>query len=433
METELQSALDQEGYESDTLELDATNSMATKVGSRARYPSITTAHGTRKQSQLSCTSTCSIGVSNVNSTTALLPHTISESSVGDSRFVDSSGSNSEEDCTCRIQDCHTTCNHEYYNFTPDEYEECQCCHGNSVASLDNSRHILNSSSNSNDRSVTPPSVPIFEMFYNDSSNPNQPQAAAARVNYQQHSKPPSSLKFRDRDRLPSQSSCGTELTVLPDTPLGSSLYKSMEGEPADYSLPIRTTPIPPHVMAGDDISVPRPVERKGGPLNVSSRSYSSSSSSQHPPSTRSSTSTSSTGHYDKAATTTVTSPLNHFYFTLDPNSSSIHSPPPPAVFDSDSETPKHGHKTSRFNSTSSADATAYHGYNRSLSRYSDYNHNGSDPRDRGYNGYSPSVGSDRLSCAEDELAGTSIDGSSSMHRHMLQEHSGQRFECEYSH
>lgn len=408
METELQSSLEQDGYESDTLELDATNSMATKVGSRARYPSLPTAKG-RKPSQISCAS--SVGIANINSTTALLPHKLSESTVATPGMTgyhdtDLSASTSEDDC--RIQDL-TAGDHEYYNFTPEDYEKCQCCHGDrgSVTSLDklrDCRHILNSSSNSNDHSVTPPSVPIFEMFYNDSNQ----------LIKQQPTSKPSTLKFRERDGLVSQSSCTTEVTVLPDTPLGSNLYKSME-EPADYSLPIKTTPTPPQ-----DLSDPLRT-RGGGPNASGSRSCSLSSASTQPPSTRASMG--STGHYDKAATIGVTSPTNHFYFTLDPNCRSIHSPP--AVFDSDTDTPKHCSNTAKaFRNNSTSLDTDDQGYNHSITRYSDFNHSGSDPRDKGYIGYSPVVSS-----TEEELM--AIDGSL-MHHHVLLEHTGQKFECEFS-
>ncbi len=311
MEVELQMSLDQDGYESDSQELDGSGSMAARIGSRARYPpknSVTDKNPHRHR----FSSSSSVGMSTINSRTALF-------STGTSRD-ESSPVAVRKPSNVSIHLSDNECygaelfNHNYMNFTPGVcHQHCDCC--GSINSLDKCGE-------KHDR-VMPPNVPMFEMFYNDTS---QLSKTAPKLNSIPAQVVPNDLEVHAKDLEISQSSCGTEITNLADTP---DCYKTIGMEPMNYSLPVRTTPQPP---------LSNGVHRKEGGLQFCSRGSSKSSATP---------STSSNSH-DR--TVTVSSPTNHFYFTLDPNNSS------PSVFDSDTsnsqssncDTPKSStiHKTS---------------------------------------------------------------------------------------
>ncbi len=391
METELQQSMDQDGYESDSQELDCTGSMAVRIGSRARYPPNTiTGNGTgRKAHSQRFSSSSSIGMSTINSNTVLLCNNV-KSEDGESPLIsatrpadfDLANSLSDEDS----RNC--TVKHDYYNYTPDQCKDCDC-HG-SNGNLTGCRHDVFGGNKFDRQSATPPSVPMFEMFYNDRLS-----TSSLKSNSVVQSKP-NELPFRERELEVSQSSsCGTEVTNLPDTPIDpTNVYKSLEVEPVDYCLPIRTTPQPPHIVSNNAQQ-----RREGGPLRVASRGSNKSSSLIN-----------SVGspHQDRVASI---SPTNHFYFTLDPACST-----PTSVFDSEASNSQNScdtakssgtHKTSYSSETDNA-MLAYRN-----SKFSDFH----DPLSEVTAFYLPFY---------DEGA---INGSSP-HPHMVLEHNRQKFDGE---
>ena len=384
METELQQSMDQDGYESDSQELDCTGSMAVGIGSRAQYPPNRTAgNGTGRKPH------SSIGMSTMNSNTALLGNNV-RSEDSESPLIsatrpadfDLSTSLSDEDSrNCAV-------NHVYYNYTPDQCKDCDC-HG-SNGNLTECRHNVTRGHKFGGQSATPPSVPMFEMFYNDRLS-----TSSLKSNSVVQGKP-NELPFRERGLEVSQSSsCGTEVTNLPDTPIDlPNVYKPLEVEPVDYCLPIRTTPQPPH-FASDNLQQ----RREGGPLRMASRTSNKSSSLIN-----------SVGSplQDRVASI---SPTNHFYFTLDPTCST-----PTSVFDSEASNSQNScdtakspgtHKTS-FNSETDNSVLAYRN-----SKFADFHDSLSEVTAF----YPPFY---------DEGA---INGSSP-HPHMVLEHSRQKFDGE---
>ena len=392
MEVEMQMSLDQDGYESDSQELEGSGSMAAKIGSRARYPPRTD----KKHHSQRCSSSSSVGMSTINSTTALVGGRVTRNSdtnspqtVSTTRPAGFDLSNSLSDDEY-IAQCRAS-GHDYYNFSP--VNGCDCCCNGSTNSLE-CKHASNNSGNSDEQALTPPqNVPMFEMFYDTGSN-RQSTSSLLKSSTVVPSKP-NQLQFRDRDLEVSQSSCGTETTNLPDTPMDPSFYKSVEVEPADYSLPVRITPQPPQTL---------PNGLHGG-LAMSSRG---SSKSSHNPSVSSSC--------IPDRTVSISSPTNHFYFTLDPACNT------PSVFDSDTSNSQNScdtPKTSNIHKTSCSSeidnpVLAYH-----TSKYADLQ---TEPRP--HTTFYPSVLPTESMFEEEVIHG------SAPHRHLVLEHSGRKFDSE---
>ena len=309
MESELQSSLEQDGFESDSQELDCTGSMATRVGSLGGSRGVGRKNNIRSQR---ISSGSSLGTSTINSRTALLGNSstlvsLTQSSGGspvvphqfsleDANFT-VSGSQSDSDNLNASR--HVVINNHYFNSTSSQCNNRKNCR-NSNNSL-NEDADLHSSVEGSERSYEEmaPDVPMFEMFYDHkspSSLKSNPALISARPNEMELS-----------TRSVSQSSCRTEETNIPDTPMEQGVFV-----PSEYSLPVTTKP--PHHQ-----TQPNEKHKKEGGLSLSSRA---SSRSSHPQSSRNSHRTGCTSHTE--------SPASPFYFTLEPSAVNTAS-----AFDSD--------------------------------------------------------------------------------------------------
>ena len=381
MEVEFRMSLDQDGYESDSQELEGSGSMAARIGSRARYPPRNSVPGRNPHCQR-FSSSSSVGMSTINSRTALSTGTARDDSSPTAAATAAVKPPSDFEISLSDNECYG--HHDYMNFHPDsQHQHCDCC--GSTKSLNECGEVNNRASQ--------PSVPMFEMFYNETS---QLSKASPKTNSTGHHPPtvPNDLQFRGRELVISQSSCGTEITNLPDTPMSC---KTMDVEPVDYSLPVRSTPQPPHTLSNG-------VHRREGGLKFSSRSSSKDSA------------TPSVSSHTHDRTVSTSSPTNHFYFTLDPNSNT------PSVFDSDTsnsqnsncDTPKSTtiHKTScssEMDNPMFAYQTSKRTSNESL---------------RVRTNFSPTILPAEETSDDETIHGTTP------HRHIVLDHSLQKFGCE---
>ena len=306
MEKEIRWSLEQDGYESDSFELDQTGSMAVRVGSL----SSTRVNRYRKKSGDKKTSTSSNSsvLATTNSTSALVSSSAVVEDLGrpnkdftTNHSVHNEIHRSESlDDDLNPTDHSSNKDHQYYNFAPshDCTGECNChcsCGSQEGETHEHDYKFESSPENSgkptegSNETTTP--VTMFEMLYD--STPKSLSMSQKSCDL--------SGRSLERSFEISQSSFTTQESTVPNTPVETQTSKL----PHNYMLPVKSkSPKVRKYSSGSRITQ-NGLPRHGG----QSRTRSDGSKSTRSPSTSSSRMTSSP-HLDSAT--------NHFYFTLDP-------------------------------------------------------------------------------------------------------------------